>query len=104
MKVGFKGVKSDIKLIKYNKQNLEFLCSGPSCSKHRLLNELVNDKLVNCCNYGIFRYIDSLLQKNVSSFCKAKAIHIFSANNINMFAIFQDRILNVTLANNFVKL
>ena len=32
------------------------------------------------------------------------AFHIFSANNINMFDIFQDRILNDTLDNNFVKL
>ena len=39
--------------------------------------------------------------KNVSSICNAKATHIFS-KNINVFAIFQDRNINVTLANNFV--
>ena len=41
--------------------------------------------------------------KNVSSFCIAKATHIFSAKNINVFAIFQDRNFDITLANNFVK-
>ena len=44
-----------------------------------------------------------LLQKNVSSFCNAKATQIFSAKNINVFAIFQDRNFNITSANNFVK-
>ena len=33
----------------------------------------------------------------------AKDTHIFSAKNVNVFAIFQDRNFNVTLANNFVK-
>ena len=41
--------------------------------------------------------------KNVSSFCNAKATHIFSAKNIYVFAIFQDRNFNVTSANNFIK-
>ena len=35
----------------------------------------------------------------MSSFCSAKATHIFSVNNINLFTIFQDRNFNVTLAN-----
>ena len=39
----------------------------------------------------------------MSSFCSAKATHIFSANSVNVFAIFQARNFNVTLANNFVK-
>ena len=43
-------------------------------------------------------YIDIFAAKNVSSFCNAKAIHIFSAKNIAVFAIFQDRNFNVTLA------
>ena len=38
----------------------------------------------------------------MSSFCNAKATHIFSAKNINIFAIFQDGNFNVTLANNFL--
>ena len=41
--------------------------------------------------------------KNVSSFCNAKATHTFSAKNINVFAVFQDRNYNITIANNFVK-
>ena len=31
---------------------------GPTCSRHRLLNELVNDNLFNCCSYSIFKDID----------------------------------------------
>ena len=42
------------------------------------------------------------LLQNVRSFCNAKATHIFSAKYINVFAIFQDKIFNVTLANNFI--
>ena len=37
------------------------------------------------------------------SFCIAKATHMFSVKNINVFALFQDRYFNVTLVNNFVK-
>ena len=47
--------------------------------------------------YG--KYIDIFGWKNVSS-----TSHIFAAKNINVFAVFQDRNFNVTLANNFVKL
>ena len=39
----------------------------------------------------------------MSSFCNAKATHIFTAKNINVFAIFQNRNFNITLANNFVR-
>ena len=39
----------------------------------------------------------------MSSFCTAKATHIFPAKNINVFAIFQDRNFYVKLASNFVK-
>ena len=52
---------------------------GPSCSEHRKLNNLINDKHVNCCSQGIFKYIDIV------------TTHIFSAKNINVFAIFEDR-------------
>ena len=41
--------------------------------------------------------------KNVSSFCNAKASHIFLVKNVSVFVMFQDRNFNVTLANNFVK-
>ena len=40
-----------------------------------------------------------LLQKCEQLMCS----HFFQPKNINVFAIFQDRIFNVTLANNFVK-
>ena len=44
------------------------------------------------------------LLQYVSNFCNAKATHIFSAKiSTYVFAIFQDRNFNVTLANNFVK-
>ena len=33
----------------------------------------------------------------------ARATHIFSAKNINVFAVFQDGNFNIMLANNFVK-
>ena len=39
----------------------------------------------------------------MSSFSNAKATHFFPAKNINVFATFQYRNFNVTLAKNFVK-
>ena len=51
--------------------------TGPSCSKNCYLSKLVNDKLVNSCSQGIFKYIDIFFCKNVSSFCNAKATHSF---------------------------
>ena len=38
----------------------------------------------------------------MSSFCNAKATHFFSAKNIGVFAIFQDRNFNFTLANSLL--
>ena len=66
-----------------------------SWSKYHSLNELVNDKLVNCCSYGIFKYTDIFATKMWVAFAMQKLI--------NVFAIFQDRNFNVNLANNFVK-
>ena len=37
-----------------------------SCGSGRV-NELVNDKLDNCCSLGIFKYVDSFCCKNVST-------------------------------------
>ena len=34
------------------------LQSGPSCSKHRLLNELVKGHFVNCCSRFNIQYSD----------------------------------------------
>ena len=39
----------------------------------------------------------------MSSFCNAQATHILSAKIINVFAIFQDRNFNLTLANDLIK-
>ena len=69
--------------------------SGPRCSKYCQLNELVYDKLLNCYSKGIFKCSDILAAKML------EAIHICSAKYISVFAIFQDKILNVTLANIF---
>ena len=44
-----------------------------------------------------FKYIDIFAAKNVSSFCNANATHVFN-QNINVFAIFQDRNFNITIA------
>ena len=41
--------------------------------------------------------------KNVSSFYNVKATHIFSPKHINVFALFQGRLFNIVLANNFIK-
>ena len=50
-------------------------------------------------------YIDIFAAKNMSSFCNTKATHIFfsAKTKINVFAVFQDRNVNITLANNFLK-
>ena len=57
--------------------------SGPGCSK---LNELVKGHFVNCFSGFNIQYSDIFCWKNVSSFCTAKATHIFSAKNIRIFA------------------
>ena len=51
----------------------------------------------------VFSNILILLLQKCDSFCNAKATHIFFSKNINVFAIFQDRNFNVTLAKTFVK-
>ena len=74
---------------------------GPSCSK--LMMSLVNDSLKFtssdtqiCCNF--------LLKKNVSSFCSAKATHIFSAKNIRTLYIESAKTVNEMTLNELVKL
>ena len=64
--------------------------SGPSCSKHCWLNELVNDNLV-------------IVVAKVFSNTLIFLLHFSAKKKINVFAIFQDRHFNLTLANNFVK-
>ena len=43
------------------------------------------------------------LLQNVNSFSTTKLLRYFSTKNINVFALFEDRNFNVTLANDFVK-
>ena len=74
--------------------------SGSSCSK--LTMSLVNDSLK-------FTSIDTqicwnFLLKNVSSFCSAKATHIFSAKNIRILYIESAKTVNEMTLNKLVKL
>ena len=59
---------------------------GPSCSRRHKLNELVKGHFVNCFSRFNIQYSDIFCWKNVSSFCIAKATHIFSAKNFRIFA------------------
>ena len=75
--------------------------SGPGCSK--LTTSLVNDSLKFtssdtqiCWNF--------LLKKNVSSFCTAKATHIFSAKNFRVLYIESAKTVNEMTLNELVKL
>ena len=74
--------------------------TGPSCSK--LMTSLVNDHL---------KFISSDMQicwnfllKNVSSFCRAKATHIFSAKKISILYIESAKTVNEMTLNELVKL
>ena len=81
--------------------NCFFLRSGPSCSK--LTMSLVNDSL---------KFTSSDMQicwfffcwKNVSSFCTAKATHIFSAKNIRILYIESAKTVSEMTLNELVKL
>ena len=77
-----------------------FTHPGPSCSK--LTTLLVNDSLKFtssdtqiCWNFSL---------KNVSSFCIAKATHIFSAKNIRILYIESTKTVNEMTLNELVKL
>ena len=74
---------------------------GPSCSKRRQLNELVKGHFVNCFSRFNIQYSDIFCWKNVSSFCTAKATHIFSAKNFSIFA-YHDVNFNELLTNDTV--
>ena len=80
--------------------NLEEYLSGPSCSK--LTMSLVNDSLkFTSSDTQIFW---NFLLKNVSSFCSAKATHIFSAKNIRILYIESAKTVNEMTLNELVKL
>ena len=74
--------------------------SGPSCSK--LTTSLVNNSLkFTSSDTQIY---SNFLLKNVSSFCSAKATHIFSAKNIRILYIESAKIVNEMTLNELVKL
>ena len=63
---------------------------GPGCSK--LTTSLVNDSLKFTSSDMQIRW--NFLLKNVSSFCSAKATHIFSAKNIRILYIVSAKTVN----------
>ena len=73
---------------------------GPSCSK--LTISLVNDSLK--FTSSIRKYADIFCWKNVSSFCSAKATHIFSAKNIRILYIESAKTVYEMTLNELVKL
>ena len=52
----------------------------------------------------ICKYAEIFAEKNVSSFCSAKATHIFSANNIRILCIESAKTINEIALNELVKL
>ena len=74
--------------------------SGPSCSK--LTTSLVKDSLKFTSSDTQICWI--FCWKNVSSFCSAKATHIFSAKNIRILYIESAKIVNEMALNELVKL
>ena len=73
---------------------------GPSCSK--LTTSLVNDSLKFTSSDT--RICRNFLLKNVSSFCSAKATHIFSAKNIRILYTESAKTVNEMTLNKLVKL
>ena len=69
---------------------------GPSCSKHCLIKDFVNEKLVNYCSLGIFKYIDifAVMQKQLKFFLQKISVSLSN---------FKTEIFKVTKANNFIK-
>ena len=74
--------------------------TGPSCSK--LTTSLVNDSLKFASTD--IKYAEIFCWKNVSSFCSAKATHIFSAKNIRILHIESAKTVNEMTLNGLVKL
>ena len=76
------------------------LQTGPSCSK--LTTSLVNDSLKFTSSDTQICW--NFCWKNVSSFCSAKATHIFSAKNIRILCIEPAKTVNEMTLNELVKL
>ena len=74
--------------------------AGPNCSK--LTTLLVNDSLK--FTLSVSKYVEIFCGKNVSSFCSAKATHIFSAKNIRILYIESTKTVNEMTINKLVKL
>ena len=77
--------------------------SGPSCSKHHSLIELISGQNFSCscikAQYLINRYF---CWKNVSSFCKCKSYSHFLSKNNSVYATFYDQNLNGMLTNDII--
>ena len=70
-----------------------FYSTGPSCSKHRSLNELVSGQNVNCSSkYKI---------SNTGIVAKKSYLH-FSSKNTSIYAVFNDQSLNNKLTNDII--
>ena len=74
---------------------------GPSFST--LTMSLVNDSL-KFTSSDMQIYLNILLKKNVSSFCSAKATHMFSAKNIRILCIESTKTVNRMTLNELDKL
>ena len=70
---------------------------GPGCSKRRWLNELVKGHFVNCFSRFNTQYSDIFCWKNVSSFCTAKATHIFFSKKFQHICVSLDVNFNESL-------
>ena len=66
---------------------VDIFTTGPSCSKHRLFNELVNRSTRYVFYDFVIKYTDTFCRKNERSFCTAKASHIFSTKNTGVYEI-----------------
>ena len=93
-------VNGEIRKIYHHFLVKKSVLSGPSCSK--LTTSLVNDSLK-------FTLSDTQMcwnfcWKNVSSFCSAKATHIFSAKNFRKLCIESAKTVNGMTLNELVKL
>ena len=77
--------------------------SGPSCSKHCKLNELVSGQNINCSSKYSIKFTGIFDEKMWVALANAKATHIFSAKILAYrYTIFNDQNFNNTLTNHIV--
>ena len=77
-------------------------CPGPSCSKRLSLTSSLRVISLTVLADSIYNIPIFFAEKNVSSFCTAKATHIFSAKNFSIFAYHPNVNFNKSLTNNIV--